>query len=293
MEQYYWVRFPPAHYLAFQKLYCTGQYKQDEGDWEYAIFNFELCRDLLKAMKEEEFDSILKKEFDASLAWVDLPLVQLHQMKMKNLKKSLDLRQELRDYLSSLTRVHPKAELTVHLDLHAAVYLFVHSNYPLLKDQIMDEILMKLVPKLESSSAPPFWVYLIHSQEYNTKGSWEHFIVYILVYWHFVHGDYGTALDMIEILKKVVDKNFPERQDMKDQNVNLEVGCLLELKMFQDAALVLKGKRYEKVSKHIQQSIQMCENEISGIHATLFETSKSIALSSLRITGVYCQIMGR
>ncbi|KAG0601668.1 hypothetical protein M758_11G130500 [Ceratodon purpureus] len=286
MEQYYWVRFPPAHYLAFRKLYDTGRYAQDEGDWDSAIFYYELCRDLLKDMKTR-FKSA---DFDCSLAWICIPLVELYQMKTKNLKKSLDLRKELRDCLGSLRVDSNYVKLAVHANFHAAIYHFSHSKYPSFVDKIMAEII-KLVPKPSAGKRPEIWEFFICSVG---PKYWEYYLVTTLLIWHYVQGDYETALDVVGVLKQVVEKHFPDDQEKIDQNVIFEATCLMELKMFQDADLVFekarKGKSKEKLSRPIQQAMLMCTHGISGIHAALFEASRNVALYYLRITGAYAQL---
>jgi hypothetical protein len=279
MRQYYWIRFPSAHYLAFQKLYEIGRSAIDEGDWECAILNLELCRDLLKEL-EERFSC---PGIDSSLAWVDLPLVQLYQMKMKNLKKSLDLRNEVRNFLYSLRKVDPLVPWVIHLNLHAAMYLCGSSNYPSLLDEIMDEI-MNRVPKVISEDSSRELRQMISKvrtegleilsmdeyQQLRTKyqqtmlksrtnadaekrpdfwifgyihaigrDDWEHNIVNTLLDWPFVQGYYGTALDFVGLLKQVVDKHFPEDQEKRVDKVIFEATCLMELNMFEDAEVVL------------------------------------------------------
>lgn len=335
MRQYYWVRFPSSHYLAFQKLYEIGRSAQDEGDWECAILNLELCRDLLKKLKER-FQS---PEFAYSLAWVDLPLVQLYQMKMKNLKKSLDLRNEVRDCLNSFKVVDPWVQLAIHANLHAAIYLYGRSNYPSLLDEIMEEIVnlvpkasseefmdeirqmasklksegsrlemreeimnmdefKQLLPKLRTNAGAgklsDFGEFFINAVGRNY---WEYSIVTILLYWHFVQGDYETALDVVGLLKHVVDKHFPQDRDKEVENVVFEAECLMELNMFEDANVVLqkasKGQPFAKLPKRIQQSTLMCYHGISGVHAAVFEASRNGALYYLRITGAYAQKLQR
>lgn len=335
MRQYYWVRFPSAHYLAFQKLYEIGRSAQDEGDWECAILNLELCRDLLKELKQR----FRSPDLDSSLAWVDLPLVQLYQMKMKNLKKSLDLRNEVRSCLYSLEGVHPYVPLAIYADLHAAMYLCGRSNYPSLLDEIIDEIVNRvpkaiseesideirqitskvksegsrlemrneirsmdefkqLMPKLRTNAGaekpPDFWKFFINAAGRNY---WEYHIVTTLLYWHFVQGDYETALDIVGLLKQVVDKHFPEDKVKKVENVFFEANCLMELNMFEDAEGVLLkasgAQSFAKLPKRIQQSKRMCENGISGVHAAVFEASRNGALYYLRITGAYAQKLQR
>jgi hypothetical protein len=332
MRQYYWIKFPSAHYLAFQKLYEIGRSSQDEGDWECAILNLELCRDLLNGLKQR-FSS---REFDSSLAWVDLPLVQLYQMKKKNLKKSLDLRNEVRNFLYSLRKVDPLVPWAIHLNLHAAMYLCGGSNYPSLLDEIMDEIVNR-VPKVISEDSsreirqrvskmktkgsrlemrteilsmdeyqqtmlksrtnadaekrPEFWVW---SMNVVGRNDWEYYIVTMLLYWHFVQGDYETALDFVGLLKQVVDKHFPEDQEKKMENVVFEATCLMELNMFEDAEVVLgKSQRSNKLPKRIQQWKAMCRYRISGVHAVVFEAIQNDALHYLRITGAYARLLQR
>lgn len=282
-----------------------------------------------------------REEIDSSLAWVDLPLVQLYQMKMKNLKKSLDLRNELRDCLYSVKMRDPFVQLAIHANLHAAMYLFGRSNYPSLLDEIMDEI-VNLVPKASSEELMheinqtaskvksggsrlqmrdeimnmdefkqlrtklrtnagaekprDFWEFFVNAVGRNY---WEYYIVTILLYWHFVQGDYETALDIVGLLKQVVAKHFPDDRDKKVENVVFEAECLMELNMFQDAKLVLgnvqpwKGTAIDKWPKRLQQSKLMCLHKISGTHAAVFEGSRNGALYYLRITGAYAQNLQR
>lgn len=343
MEESYWIELPSAHYLALQKLYGIGRYAQDEGDWERAIFNLELCRDLLKGLKEQ----FRSAKFDSSLAWVDVPLVQLYQMKMKNLKKSLDLRNEVRECLGSFEVVDPYVQLTVHANLHAAIYLYGHFNYPKSIDKIMDEIMQlvpersdsgvdkhmdvlrqldrkvkadegegggkgldklrndfmemaefqQLLPELRTDDAGrrrEFWEFFILLVGRNF---WEYYIVTILLYWHFVQGDYETALYIIGVMEQVVNKYFPGDQEKIEQNVVFKTECFMELKMFQDAELIIAearaGRKADALSRRLQVMIQMYRHEISGLHVALFESSKPPALYCMRILGVYLQLLGR
>jgi hypothetical protein len=151
------------------------------------------------------------------------------------------------------------------------------------------QTMQKLRTNADAEKRPDCWITFINVLG---RDNWEYYIVNMLFYWHFVQGDYETALDFVELLKQVVDKHFPEDQRKKMENVFLEATCLMELNMFEDAEVVLgKGQRFDKYSKRIQQYKWMCRDRISGVHVAVFGAYENDALYYMRINGAYAQYL--